>query len=119
MTTLAQAIALGPFTSIPAPGMPGRVYCTTDTQAMLYDTGTAWVNVSGGAGLHVTEVPLPPTSSGGFSVAHGITDVIVSATISMTSAGSIWFQSPTRFDSTYLYLEASDPGITGVAVVMH
>jgi hypothetical protein len=33
----------------------------------------------------------------------------------MTSGGAIWYQMPTKFDATNLYLVASDGGITGIA----
>lgn len=63
------------------------------------------------------QVTLQPGAAGNFTVAHGLGRVPVAAQIRMTSSGAIWWQSPTDMDSTYLYLVASDAGVTGKIMV--
>ena len=62
----------------------------------------------------IIELSLAPSSPGAFQVAHGQAATPLLVTIEMTSGGSIWFQT-TRYDATYIYLVASDSGITGKA----
>ncbi len=57
------------------------------------------------------QVSLTPGAAGNFSQGHVLGRTPVGAIIQMTSAGSIWFQS-TMFDSTSLYLVASEAGVT-------
>lgn len=82
-------------------------------------TGKAVVLYSATSSLAVTEVALAPSVPGNFTVAHGLGVTPASAAIQMDSGGQIWFQSPTRFDATNLYLVASDGSITGRAVLFH
>jgi hypothetical protein len=82
-------------------------------------TGKAVVLYAASSALAVTEVALAPSAPGNFTVAHGLSVTPTSAAIQMKSGGQIWFQTPTRFDSTNLYLVASDAGITGNAVLFH
>jgi hypothetical protein len=82
-------------------------------------TGKVVVLYAASSALTVAEVALAPSSPGIFTVAHGLGVTPTSAAIQMTSGGQIWFQSPTRFDSTNLYLVASDAGVTGNAVLFH
>jgi hypothetical protein len=53
--------------------------------------------------------------SGDFSVAHGLGRTPTTVVIQMTCGGLIWFQSPLLYDSTNLYLVASDIGVTATA----
>jgi hypothetical protein len=46
MSTLAQVIIEGLAASMPSASIPGRLYFTTDTLQIFYDTGTAWNNVT-------------------------------------------------------------------------
>jgi hypothetical protein len=62
-------------------------------------------------------VALAPSVGGNFTVAHGIGHTPTAALIQMTSAGVIWFQAPTSYDATNLYLTASDGPLTGNAIV--
>lgn len=56
---------------------------------------------------------VPITSSAAsFSTAHNLGRTPLGALIYMTSGGAIWFQSPTMFDGTKLYLVGSDAGLT-------
>lgn len=82
-------------------------------------TGKAVVFYSATSALAASEVALAPSSPGNFTVAHGLGVTPTSAAVQMKSGGQIWFQSPTRFDSTNLYLVASDAGVTGNAVLFH
>lgn len=54
-----------------------------------------------------TVVPISIAAPGNFAVAHGLGAVPSAAIIQMTSAGSIWLQTPTSFDATNLYLVSS------------
>jgi hypothetical protein len=58
------------------------------------------------------QVSLAPTDGGDFSVAHLLGRAPNGALIQMTSGGAIWFQSPTMYDATNLYLVASDAEVT-------
>jgi hypothetical protein len=64
-----------------------------------------------------SRVSLAPADAGNFSVAHCLGRNPTLAVIRMTSGGAIWFQSPTRFDGTDLFLTASAGGITGYCEV--
>jgi hypothetical protein len=62
-------------------------------------------------------VSVAPSASGDFRVPHLLGRVPVCAILRMTSPGSIWFQTATRYDGSFLYLVASDSGITGEVVI--
>jgi hypothetical protein len=62
-------------------------------------------------------VSVAPSVPGNFTVAHILGRVPVCAIIQMTSGGAIWFQTPTSYDGTNLYLVASDAGVTGKVIV--
>lgn len=63
------------------------------------------------------QVSLSPSAPGNFSMAHLLGRVPLGAIVRMTSAGAIWFQSPTEVDTTNLYLVASDAGVTAKVVL--
>lgn len=73
----------------------------------------------GPKGQHVfpAEIALAPGAGGNFTVAHGLGVIPRYVLLQLTSGGAIWFQSPTRYDATNLYLVASDAGVTGFAEV--
>jgi hypothetical protein len=58
------------------------------------------------------QVSASPGSPGNFSLAHNLGRVPVGALIQMTSGGAIWFQTPTLYDGTNLFLVASAAGVT-------
>jgi len=62
-------------------------------------------------------VSVASSAAGNFTVPHLLGRVPVCAVIQMTSGGAIWFQSPTSYDGTDLYLVASAPGVTGKVIV--
>ena len=62
-------------------------------------------------------VSVAPSVPGNCTVAHMLGRVPVCAIIQMTSGGAIWFQTPTSYDGTNLYLVASDAGVTGKVIV--
>jgi hypothetical protein len=62
-------------------------------------------------------VSVAPSAPGNCTVAHMLGRVPVCAIIQMTSGGAIWFQTPTSYDGTNLYLVASDAGVTGKVIV--
>ena len=65
-------------------------------------------------------LPYPITFStsnpGNFSLAHSLGTTPSAVTIEMTSGGQVWFQTP-RYDSSNVYLVASDTGLTGTVMV--
>lgn len=69
---------------------------------------TAVVNATKLRGQVSVTAPQP----GNFTVAHRLGRKPVGALIRMTSAGAVWWQSPTDTDTTNLYLVASDTGVT-------
>ena len=98
----------------------------TSSGAIWFQSPTMWdadnlylvasdAGVTAMARLFVTggeAVSAAPSVPGNFSVAHGLGREPIYAVIMMTSSGAIWFQSPTKWDSTNLYLVASEGGIT-------
>jgi len=50
--------------------------------------------------------------AGNFSITHGLGRTPRGALIYLTSGGALWFQSPTMFDATSLFLVASAAGLT-------
>ncbi len=46
MSTLAQVILNGLYSARPSPSVVGRLYFTSDTSQIYYDTGSAWNNVT-------------------------------------------------------------------------
>ena len=61
-------------------------------------------------------IPFDTTAPGDFTLAHNLGMVPTSVIFEFTDGGTVWFQ-PQRFDTTNLYLVASDMGVTGVAIV--
>jgi len=58
------------------------------------------------------QVTVSPGAPGNFTQGHVLGRTPLGAVIQMTSPGAIWFQT-TMFDSTSLYLVASEAGVTG------
>ena len=58
------------------------------------------------------QVDAAPSAAGDFTLAHMLGRTPKCAAIQMTSSGAIWFQSPTMYDATNLYLVASDAEVT-------
>jgi hypothetical protein len=58
------------------------------------------------------QLSLAPGTAGNFAVPHLLGRTPVGALIQMTSSGAMWFQSSTLYDSTNLYLVASDATVT-------
>jgi len=58
------------------------------------------------------QVAASPGAGGNFSVAHRLGRAPAGAMIQMTSSGAIWFQPATMYDTTNLYLVASEAGVT-------
>jgi hypothetical protein len=57
-------------------------------------------------------IGLAPAFGGNFAVPHGLGVVPTAAFIRMSSDAEIWFRAA-RYDATFVYLVASDGGITG------
>ncbi|MBI1940125.1 MAG: hypothetical protein HYS33_01305 [Acidobacteria bacterium] len=58
------------------------------------------------------QVSATAPAPGNFSLAHNFGRAPLGALIYMTSGGALWFQSPTMFDATNLYLVASAAEVT-------
>jgi hypothetical protein len=58
------------------------------------------------------QISVTAAAAGEFSLAHNLGRAPLGALIYMTSGGVLWFQSPTMYDTTNLYLVASDAGVT-------
>ncbi len=144
--TLAPGVAAGVLyaqgqrAALGAPN-PGAAPAGTTSYLFYNSTSGFYYNLTGQAGAagdaylgrvtadstHVTaaesatkvygEVALEPAAPGDFSVAHGLGRVPKGASIRMTSSGAVWWQSSTGMDSTYLYLVASDAGVTAKITV--
>jgi hypothetical protein len=93
-----------------APGAGWLVWDVAISEFYVYDAGT-WTLFSGST---IYSVTLAPSAAGNFTVAHGLGTAPKSVSFEMTSGGQFWFQT-TPYDSTNLYLVASDAGITGTA----
>ena len=59
-----------------------------------------------------SRIAVAAPAAGNFSFAHNLGRVPLGALIYLTSGGAIWFQSPTMFDATNLFLAASAAGLT-------
>ncbi len=97
----------------------GFYYNTSGNPANVGDALIGIVVTSAAAVTTVTQatkifgqVSATPAAPGNFTVAHLLGRSPVGVSIQMTSGGAIWFQSPTMFDSTNLYLVASAAGVT-------
>ena len=64
-----------------------------------------------------TTLNVTSPAAGNFRVAHGLSGIPSRIRILPSSSGSIWVQTPTGWDGTYLYLTASDAGITSIVSV--
>jgi hypothetical protein len=121
LSTLSSVILKDVIANLPAAGIPGRLFFATDAHEVLRDNGTSWDSVAswdsvGPSSAILGLVAVAPASGGNFTVAHGLSATPSAAAVMMTSDGGIWFQLPTLFDATNLYLTASDAGITGSAI---
>jgi hypothetical protein len=67
--------------------------------------------------LPSTTLNVTSPNAGNFQVAHGLSSIPSRIRILLSSAGSIWAQTPTSWDSTYVYLTASDTGLTALVSV--
>ena len=59
-----------------------------------------------------SRIPVTAPVAGNFSFAHNLGRAPLGALIYLTSGGALWFQSPTMFDTTNLFLVASAAGLT-------
>ena len=62
-------------------------------------------------------VSVTSSAAGNGTVPHLLGRCPLCALIQMTSAGAIWFQTPTNYDGTNIYFVASDAGVTGRVIV--
>jgi hypothetical protein len=59
-----------------------------------------------------SRISVTAPAAGNFSCAHNLGRAPLGALIYLTSGGAFWFQSPTMFDATSLFLVASAAGLT-------
>jgi hypothetical protein len=82
----------------------------------VYYNGSDWVTLSTGSSTSKVNFDSSDTAfAGDFQIAHGLSFIPTTLVPVMTSDGRVWLQSISA-DSTYLYLVASDAGITGYVV---
>jgi len=132
----AQGVRYAPATANPGPAPPNATsYLWWDSiSGFCYNlTGTppspgdAYLGIVTADPTRVTattnstklygRIPVDAPVAGNFSLAHHLGRTPCGALIYPTSGGALWFQSPTMFDATNLYLVASDAGVTaGVQV---
>ncbi len=119
--------------SAPDPGPPpagAASYLWYNSQSGFYYSLACIPNQAGDAYLgkvvtdasHVTavtsatklygRVPVTAPNAGNFTWPHNLGRAPAGALIYMTSGGALWFQSPTLFDATSLYLTSSDAGVS-------
>jgi hypothetical protein len=94
-----------------SPGASGDAYLGSVT------TDTTHVTAVTNATKIYSQLSAAPGTSGSFSLQHYLGRAPIGAVIQMTSGGAIWFQSPTMYDGTNLYLVASDAGVTAKVVI--
>jgi len=68
-------------------------------------------------GLPSTQVAFTTSASGNFTLPHNLGVIPGSVIFEYTSGGAVWFQTPTKYDATNLYLVASAPGVQGYAII--
>lgn len=83
-----------------------------DLLCLEIDDGGATTQLSSGGDVTISTIAVTAPAAGAFEVAHGLNYTPRAAQIAMTSLGSIVFQAAKRFDATYLYLVASEAGLT-------
>lgn len=64
-----------------------------------------------------TQVSFITSAPGPFTLPHGLGVIPGSVVFEFTSSGAVWFQTPTKYDASNLYLEASDAGVQGFAII--
>lgn len=89
-----------------APAAAGDAYLGSVTTDLTHvTTVTSATKING-------RLTVTAGTAGNFSLIHNLGRTPLGAMIYMTSGGALWFQPATLFDATYLYLTASDVGIT-------
>lgn len=63
------------------------------------------------------QVAFTTAAPGNFTLPHNLGVAPGSVIFELTSGGIVWFQKPTMYDATNLYLVASDAGVTGFAII--
>jgi len=63
-----------------------------------------------------SHISVTAPAAGNFTLAHHLGRAPLAALISMTSSGAVWYQS-SMWDSTNLYLVASDAGVTAKVLI--
>ena len=64
-----------------------------------------------------TQVAFTTAAPGPFTLPHNLGVIPGSVIFEFTSGGSVWFQTPIKYDANNLYLEASGTGIQGFAII--
>lgn len=98
-------------------GQAGYVYMGS---ILANAAGTGSGGGGGGSNPSVStavQIPIPSTTRGDFSIAHGLGTTPQDVDIKIQSDGLIRFQSPTMWDATNVYLNASDDGLIGTLVI--
>jgi hypothetical protein len=124
--TVAHGLGQSPALALLQMTSGGRIwfqdppYDATNLYLVASDAGATgnaplWKAVPRPVVVEHISIDLTSTDPGPFQVAHTLGSAPTEVLLRMTSAGIIRFQSPTRWDDTYIYLVASDGGLTGKA----
>ena len=112
---LSDAFGYGLAADRPAAGIPGRVYYSTDTEALERDNGTTWDALAvggGGADLTVQEVDGSPTYT-------GITDIVVpNNSLSIAGTVATLRDVPQAFIGASVYASTTQNVLTGAQDVV-
>jgi hypothetical protein len=109
LSTLQQIILQGTAAAMPAASIEGRLYFATDTQRVLRDSGTAWVDVT------PTATGAPSGAAGGDLAGSSYPNPIV-ATIGGATPGNIITHNAADFDAAGLAAAAQAAAIAGAPV---
>lgn len=109
---LAQVIIEGNLASRPTAGSAGRLFFASDTKQHFYDNGASWDVIT----TQPASVTIAPGAAGPYTKPHGLAFTPSAVVLVPTSGAAMWLQTPTGFDATNIYVEASDPSATCIAV---
>jgi hypothetical protein len=110
----AASYAPGSNTSgFPATSMPLAVVTTTALAiSAITDRRTPFMMPAAAASGPAATISLTTAGPGNFTQAHSLGRAPTACLIELTSAGAIWFQTPTKYDVGNVYLVAADTGLT-------
>ena len=67
--------------------------------------------------LGPAQIAFTTSAPGPFSLPNPLGIIPGSVIFELTSGGAVWFSTPVRYDANFLYLVASDAGVSGFAII--